>query len=293
MLDIRTPIIGDEEKLDAVVKDFKTWINLRQGAELSVFKTPNNRIPYFNEGLVSQIRSSIVKFDRNTPLSKDLYKEHHNVIFQQRVFLRFAQEYDMKNNEIAQEIGVLEKTKQDLFSNLLWDRELSSAENDGTPSFLSDKSSDYMISERLYAWAHMMLMDSEESAFFVTDSPSALDYTIEKTPEHETVFHSDTIPLVHPKPERSDTWADTLRTHLERLASNDWSILKNVNPKATIESVPIEQSVNKTVSLTIYLVPGKKPDELFGRDVGFGVSESSPQKKGKPFKNTLLSLIRF
>jgi hypothetical protein len=37
-LEIRIPIEGDEEKIDNILQDFKTWAQLHQGSELSFLK---------------------------------------------------------------------------------------------------------------------------------------------------------------------------------------------------------------------------------------------------------------
>ena len=70
ILDIQRAVKGDEKIVDAAVHELKSWINLRQGVDPSVLKAQQEKIPYFDDTLISQIKSTIT-IKKRGPKRKD------------------------------------------------------------------------------------------------------------------------------------------------------------------------------------------------------------------------------
>ena len=58
ILDIRIPVKYDGDKLDAIVKQYRSWANLHQGSEIAFLKSRTDKIPFFDEN--STDRKSVV-----------------------------------------------------------------------------------------------------------------------------------------------------------------------------------------------------------------------------------------
>ncbi|MBU4289417.1 MAG: hypothetical protein KKI12_14750, partial [Proteobacteria bacterium] len=49
LLEIRIPVKGDENKIDNILKDYKSWANIHQGSEMAFFKMNPDKIPFFDD----------------------------------------------------------------------------------------------------------------------------------------------------------------------------------------------------------------------------------------------------
>ncbi|MFO7970217.1 MAG: hypothetical protein R6U40_00540, partial [Desulfobacterales bacterium] len=145
----------------------------------------------------------------------------------------------------------------------------------------------YMTKERVHAWTRIMQRDQEGSGLYVTTSRSVFEFLIDSTPEAELVDVLDAIPVVDNEVEELETWRDELMKHLEMLTTVVW--IAKTDPIITAPEIP---GCETTVSLTLYIVPGKTPREFFAGFVendSFGVKD---KHNGTKFKNTLLGLIQ-
>jgi len=284
ILDIRTPLKGDEEKLDAALNDFRAWINFHNGSEIAVLKTQG--VPYFDDSLESQIRSTVKKKIQEPGSQNESTQGKRDSLFHVRVFLQFAQEYDIQNEGIHHDFDFLERKEQELIMNLRQGKEPFYQYLAGNKALFSEESGNYMISERLDAWARLMQHDPQGSALFITSSRLALEHLIEKAPESEMVVRFDAIPVSENRVEKIERWMDRLMTHLDMLAAKNRS-----GATEGIDKVPVDADSGRTVSLLIYLVPGTAPREFFARCIDDDAAQIRGKKKEGGYKNTLLGLI--
>ena len=113
LIDIRIPVFGDENKLEAILKDFRIWANLHRQGTLDFLKAWSGKIPFFDETLVSQIRADISKRS-----GIDQAPKESDDIFSARLFLHIAQEFDLHNIGLNQDLRSIETMEQDLFKSL-------------------------------------------------------------------------------------------------------------------------------------------------------------------------------
>ncbi len=112
ILDIRTPVINDEDKLDAVIKDYKNWANIHKESGMAFFKSKKNTIPFFDDTYTSQIRSAI---------KQNPEPEKPDPVFNSRLFLHIAQEFDMQNWELTRDLDLFDDMEQKLIKELKGD----------------------------------------------------------------------------------------------------------------------------------------------------------------------------
>ncbi|NQT10715.1 MAG: hypothetical protein HQ573_06050 [Desulfobacteraceae bacterium] len=285
-LDIRIPVKKDENKLNAILKDYKSWLNLHLGDKRGMtafFKTQADKIPFFDDTITAQIRADIrKKTQQKQPEAKP------DPLFNARIFLCIAQEFDTQNWEINQKLFMVDKMQQNLIENIKGEIDSSYIENaeNNLPESYEPESYDqgaYMTAERIKAWALLMQHDQQESGLFITNSSSAFEHLIDKASQAEIIVGFDSMPLQKNSIEKADKWRDNFMKQLEIIARNPWptSTDKIVKP-------PFTKNSDAKVSLTIAVVPGETPHEFFAGCCGYNPPES---KEKSQFQNTLLGLV--
>ncbi|QTA91111.1 hypothetical protein [Desulfonema magnum] len=290
LLDIRTPVKGNQDKLDMLIKEYRKWADLHQGGGLSFFKTRGNSIPFFDETSSSKIRSDIVRNldseSRNiNSESKKAEPDVSKLLLNIRLFLCIAQAFDMQNWELTNDLASFEKMEQELMNNLKGENSQFPIPNSQF-SIPKDDPGNYMTAERTEAWVHLMQHDPEKSGLFITSSRSVFEHLADKSPDMKQVLYFDSVPLYeNKKDEKLSHWQDSLMEHLDMLSETAEI------PTDSIAPPPADNDCSGKVSLTFCLVPGKTPDEFFDCCVKNKIFQG--EKKGGACKNTLIGIIEF
>ncbi|MDM8525524.1 hypothetical protein QUF80_19315 [Desulfococcaceae bacterium HSG8] len=277
IIDIRVPVTGDEEKLDAIIRDYRNWANLHQGNDLSLFKIRAGAVPFFEE-MPSQIRDDIRR-GGETKASP----EKPDPLFNARIFLCIAQEFDMQNREINNDLASFEKMEQELMKNLKGE-DLQSGIQHSDLGFPADDPGNYMPEERLKAWGYLMGHDLEKSDIFVTASRSVFESLTDNAPDPLKILHTAPIPVYKTKdgekPDKLGIWQDNLMEQLDMFLRNTGS------DESRVETWDGESE--RKVSLTFHLMQ-EAPDEFFSSCPEQEVFLKRKENSG----GTLLGLIEF
>ena len=293
VLDIRIPVKKDEEKLSAILKEYNAWANLHQGSrgiQLDFFKALKNKIPFFNDTSASQIKANIKNITDENPIQKE-----PDPVFNARIFLSIAQEFDMQSAKIDLDMASFETTRMELIKSLKGEDETSPLVPGYGDEFKTGNLADYdyMIQERIEAWALLMCRDTlqyrdEMSGLFVTSSRQAIDYLLDKTPEAENVFSIDTIPIVENQVEETAKRQKSLMEHLEVVAESSRPL-----ERGDFTAVTNDLKCETKVSLSLYIVPKTSPLEYFSRFIRFDSTFREIEKDRVKFNNTLIGHIGF
>jgi hypothetical protein len=281
ILDIRIPVEVNGEFLDKVLKDYRAWINIHQGTETAVLKTMANEIPFFDESAPSQIRADLKKTGKQIPA-----EEKPDPLFNAKLFLHMAQEFDLQNKELDQDLMDIEAMEDDFMKNLKWEDDNDHARAVARKVLENDDPGHFMTTERINAWISLMLQDPEASGLFITTSRAVLEHLIEIVPEMEQVICLDAIPISVDEDEAFLNWQDDLMETLENLARENWPV--SMDDMANHPEVPGSE---EKVSLTLYIVPNKTPYEYFSGCAETDVFQAESAKTGSMFKNTLIGLL--
>ncbi len=180
-VEIRRPVQSDDDKLDALAKEYRKWAELHQGAELNFFKFRQDD----DDHAIAHIRSELKGYG--------IVQEAADPLFNARLFLKIAQEFDAERQDVDREISAFEKMEKSLFEELRGEDD-AEIEIPLEKSLLRrEDSGAFMTEERLNAWTRLMLEDAEISDFFVTTSRAVFDFLAEKTP-HLAPYSSKDIP---------------------------------------------------------------------------------------------------
>ncbi|MDY6790385.1 MAG: hypothetical protein SWH54_03855 [Thermodesulfobacteriota bacterium] len=293
MLDIRIPVKKDEEKLSVILKEYDAWANLHQGSrggQLDFVKTRKNKIPFFNDTSTSQIKADIKHIADESP-----DRTMSDSVFNARIFLSIAQNFDMQNDKVVQDIASVETARVDLMKSLQGEDGPSPLVPGYQDTFktgcLTDD--DHMIAERIAAWALLMCRDprsrmGENCGLFVTSSRQAIDHLLEKTPEAKSVLSIDAIPMVENQLEKPIKYPEDMMEYLNRIAESSQPV------KGHPFTLGLDASkCNTKVSLSLYVVPATLPGEYFSRFTDVDSSCEKIEKGQVGLKNTLIGHIGF
>ena len=283
ILDVRMPVKYDGDKLDTILKQYRSWANSHQGSEMAFLKARAHEIPFFDETSTRQIAADI----KSKGESQNRSQEKPDPLLNAGLFLHLAQEYDMQNLTLTEDLQAIEAMEHDFMKDLKGESQDLDEEAALEKRLETHDPGYYMTKERVHAWSRIMQRDQEGSGLYVTNSRSVFEFLIDSTPEAQLVDVLDAIPVVDNEVEELETWRDELMKHLEMLTIVVW--IAKTDPIITAPEIP---GCETTVSLTLYIVPGKTPREFFAGFVendSFGVKD---KHNGTKFKNTLLGLIQ-
>jgi hypothetical protein len=275
-LDIRIPVTGDETKLDAILKDYINWTNIHKGNNLSFFRPWIEKIPFWDGTSVSQIRAEI---KNKQPMKPD-------PLFNARIFLHIAQEFDIQKMGISMGLQSVEMMQRDLLKKMKGEEEGSGEEKIGSGIPATFDFGSYMTAERFDAWARLFREDVESSGLFITTSPTAFEYLMEQAPESKMMLHLDSIPVKKNSTEKMECWKARLEQYLSMFEKDSWSGLTGdiIGPRA-------DDPGDRTVSLTLYMVPETSPLDFFQRLIMRGLPPGGEKKTVKKFDHTMVGLV--
>jgi hypothetical protein len=282
ILDIRIPIKYDGDKLDAILKQYRSWANSHQGSEIAFLKARAHKIPFFDETSTRQITADI----KSKGGRQNRSQEKPDPLLNAALFLHLAQEYDMQNLTLTQDLKNIEAMEQDFMTDLKGENHALDEEITLEKTLEVYDLGHYMPKERIQAWARIMQQDRQGSGLYFTTSRSVFETLIDSAPEAELVGVLDAIPVVDNEVEELETWRDELMKHLEMLSAIVW--LAKTDSMTAAPEIP---GCETTVSLTLYIVPGKTPHEFFARCVENDSMGVDDKKYGTKFKNTLIGFI--
>ena len=284
LLEIRIPVKGNENKIDDIVKDYKSWAKIHQGSEMAFFKTKPDMIPFFGEFSTSQIKADIKKKEQ-----KQRNEKKQDSLLNARIFLHMAQEFDSQNWEINKALLLSEEKTLDLIDNLKGEDEdeLLFKENEREKTLNIDYQSEYMTPDRIVAWTHLLQYDRNMSNLFITNSRSVVEHLVEKIPEAKIVLSIDSIPLTNSRDKKTEKWQESLIRQLELLLENSLPASEYIKIKS-----PFDKDDGKKVSLTLYLVPGGSPYKFFSR-IAWHKTPVKEINKEAGFNSTLIGFVEF
>ena len=281
ILDIRIPVDVNGEFLDKVLKDYRGWINTHQGTETAFLTAMAKKIPFFDESASSQIRADLKKTGKQIPSG-----EKPDPLFSAKLFLQIAQEFDLQKKGLGRDMMDIDAMEEDFMKDLKGEDDDDQTRTVARKVLENDDPGHYMTTERINAWASLMLQDPQASGLFITTSRAVLEQLIDIVPEMEEVIRLDAIPMGVDEDEALSNWQDGLIETLEKLATENWPVSMD-----DIENPPEIPGSETNVALTIYIVPNKTLHECFADCVDADVFQADSIKTAKQFKNTLISLI--
>jgi hypothetical protein len=285
IMEVRVPVDKDQDELETVAKNYLSWANLHfkeSGSKNSFLRAWRDAIPFFSASSSSQVKADIKEKAHGRLTAKA-----PEPVSAARIFLYFAQEFDRQNHEVAQDLKHYSRKEAELIRSLNMDDEVATVAFRKEETTIPDDPADYMVSDRLEAWTHILLRDKDASGIFITHIPALLEELLEKIPTAEKLVHFEAIPAGTAVTDTLDSWHTKIISYLSDVAEN------KLNPASDgLDERPEFGAAESTTSLSVYLVPDQKPRDFFSRWARIELPDGSTRSCGNRLKNTLIGLIQ-
>lgn len=281
-IDIRMPVEGNDEKIEKILQEFKSWADLLQGGELSLLKTQLGKIPFFNEDATSQIKLDIKRQDLKKPS-----EEKPERLLVARMFLQVAQELDLQNDSLRQDLLSLEAMDQHLIKELTGETLSSSSDVDTYQPVETNDAGQYMTKERIDAWTRIMLQDRQQSGLFITNSRAVMEHLLDDAPEAKILSDLNDMTASEKGIQKHENRKNRILHHLETIAADAASAAASAATKTAVAPSLFKEKARKK-TFTFYLIPGLSPHQFFSRYMVSAGGKSKSKRFKEPVKNTLI-----
>ena len=283
-LDIRTPITTDQKRFDAVLKNFQTWAAIhshRQQLKTAILQSGTDPIPFFDDSAVSQIVADI-----KNNLNQETGPEVPDTLFQARLFLEFAQEFDRQSQDTRENLRAYETKARYLFKDIKGESEDQAQDTPAGFKIMTGDPGEYMIFRRLDAWTHLFQADAAPCGVFISSNRTIVERMIGIMPTAEKIYQADTIPDSTGGTKDLQAWQDNLLANMIGMAKIEW-------PPATdgFGSAGVGKMVDCKTTLSVYLLPDIPPHMCFARAISKNFSQPEGQHRESPVRNTLIGLV--
>lgn len=279
-LTLRNPGPGDDDNLRELVKAYRNWDALHQDHSLSYLKAIQSKIPFFDDTLPSSIRTAIKNYGQ--PQDRSMDRSPH---IRARLFLQMAHEHDLHHLAVLNDLEAV-KLKERALHQSLHDETAMPHDQPITGAAPDENGRDFMVAERLAAWAVFPLLCGKFPEFWVTTSEAVCDHFMEIWDRMDRVASLPGIPLHSKDTAAGRAWRKTTAKRLEQYMQNTGSSA----PLVEIPEPP-ENSQTDSVNLTIFHISHPSPGEFYRS--WSKLTLDSQMKAGQAARqHTILALVR-
>jgi hypothetical protein len=289
-LELRVPVPAEEEKLASLLTDFRHWAAVhrdKRGIDPAYVKTRKDRWPFFDETSGAWILADIKRMNRTETPS------YATRLLSARLLLCIAQEMDAQNDSLLTDLRRADEMERTLYRHMRGD-EAVSRQATGALRTATGAGADYMIKERIGAWALLAAEDAiqkgpDAAGIFITASRPVVEHLTESRPAAVKVFEAVDVPVDRGRPEIMDNWRRGL---LERLI--DLVHAEQAAEAADITNwppPPIAEGPADGATLRVYLFSGQSPGTFLRGS--FSTSEESGAEgvRETRLKNTIVAWV--
>lgn len=264
LLDIKVPVSGDEAKLEALIKEYKEWGELHQKSDAAFLKAIGERVPFFDDTFSTQLASQIKR------IRDDNYsKEKPDILFNARLFLCLAQDYDIMQDGINRDLISVYEMEKKLLEGLTHEDEEFFIKKTGSSLQAADDSGKYKIKERIEAWTYLMSNDKENPRLFITGSRDAFDFIIEKSGDIKEVVELASVPVCA-QADIMNKWRNLFIGQVEGLLKDD-----DFQIDKKIYDLPAAKEPDRGMSLKIFRIINISRCDFINKSIFICLSEQS------------------
>ena len=282
LIDIRTPMDGDDDRLRAALLEFSEWARLNPGkstAGADFVGSRQGEVPFFEETAVNRIRTEIKRFGRS-----ESPKTATDDGFSARLFLALAQDNDLTVNGLGQDLDHF-NTLEKAFLDTLEDADQAGFNREGVGSWLwrEDPGAKH-TAQRIRAWARLMAADDQLPQILVTTSPAVVETLIEVYAEASGLQRLAEIRLRRTPDEPSPL----LGSVLAKLAGDE------SRPSTDLSDFglpTIDAATEPGISVAVYVAADMPPERFIGQLTHAAVLAKPPSGQSAVARHTLIVLV--
>ena len=283
LVEIRTPMTGDSERLGAALAEFKQWARMNPGKSTpgaGYMGARQGEIPFFDETTINRIRSEIKRYPMPAHQT-----DREVAAFSARLFLAVAQENDSAGDSLDQDLERFKTLEQDFLESLAdADDAGFSREGIGTAIWQEDPGN-RLTGQRIRAWAILAAADARPPELLVTTSPAVTDTLLERFADkiHFEKLADIRLPL---PPEGQPS---TLGTVLADLAAADSLSSASLAPFTSLAAQAVD---GPCVGVTLFRAAGRHPAETIRQLAPAAFAASEENIGAESVRRTLIVLIQ-
>lgn len=282
IVEIRTPIVRDDDRLRAALTEFTEWARLNPGkttAGAGFFGSRQGEVPFFDETSITRIRSDLKNY-----AASDSQADESEAGFSARLFLALAQDNDLAVHHLDNDLdrfNALEKN----FLETLKDAGDAAFKRQayGTALWREDPGAK-LTGQRIRAWASLAAADDQLPQLLITTSLAVIETLIETHGEGSGLDKLADIRLPLP----SDDAVPVLGKVLAELATGETPLPADLSAFAL---PAIEPASETCVSASLYAAANLTPASFIGRLVPAAAAPAQPSEPPTSARHTLIVLL--
>ena len=286
LVEIRTPITRDDDRLRAALTEFTDWARMNPGKTTpgaGFFSQRQGEIPFFDETAINRIRSDINRF-RQSDGQADLEVEETEVEFSARLFLALAQENDLATDRLGDDLNRF-KALENVFLETLKDAdEVGFNRQAFGAAIWRDDPGATLTGQRVRAWATLAVADAVLPELLITTSRAVIDTLLDA---HGEALHLERLADIR-LPIPPDGTAPVLGKMLVDLANRE------TLPSADLSSIAspaAEAASGPAVTVTLFGAANRTPATVIRRMAPSSLASSGENEKPKSVCHTLIILV--
>jgi hypothetical protein len=285
LLDVQIPDTSNASRFRAVVNNFQRWGNQQRSSDeiqAAVLRSSTDPVPLYDDSSASRIVSDLRR-QLESPQAGDIMSK----AFEARVFLAFAQEFDREHQEITGDLGDYKDKTRHLIANFNAGGTRPVKEPLSELEIRQSDSAEYMLFQRLQAWAKVHAQGPADTGILLTSSSAVLEHVSAQIPGVETFHEFTSAPVSDQKDESFTEWRKNLLRYLVDLAQIQWPAAPNPPPDGFN---PKNEQAN--LSLSVHLIPDLAPRDCLARCISPSPANAAGGAEPVSVRNTVIGLIR-
>jgi len=285
-LSMVTPFKTGDVELEAFLKNYWEWADLHGPRHLRQIAEQIPNTSFYDNSSVYRLFEEIKTRYRDPGAMKKQSSRRSEFIFQSRIFLLIAQEFDQRTWALRQDLATVESMEYDFYKNL-HAKENGFAINEPRDGLYRDgHERSYMFLERLTAWSCFLFEAAASAKIFITTSQPIVDRLIKSIPGVETVLSVNKIPVRGLGNVAAVNWRKNLRQWLAK-----YTDMKETGDEKVFPHPPEARKGEATLSLMVYRVD-QAPDKWLGRATGVESLLEEAHGNRQNEKATLLAYVK-
>ncbi len=286
LVEIRTPITRDDDRLRAALAEFTDWARMNPGKTTpgtGFLSQRQGDIPFFDETVINRIRSDINRYGQSDHPA-DLEAAETEAEFSARLFLALAQENDLATDRLDDDLNRFKALENVLLDTLKDADEAGFNRQAFGAAIWRDDPGAKLTGQRVRAWAALAVADAVLPELLITTSRAVIDTLLDT---HGETLHLERladirlpIPPAGTAPGLGKMLVDL--ANRESLPSADLSSI--ASPAAGAVSGP-------AATVTLFCAANQAPATVIRRLAPASLAPSGENETPKSVCHTLIILV--
>ena len=282
LIEIRTPLTGDEPRLHSALAEFTQWAGQNPGRltpGAGFIGSQQGRVPFFDERTINRIRSQIRQ--HGTPPADTAADEAG---FSARLFLCIAEDNDRTTAHLDQDLKQFKALEQGFLDSLVDSHEAGFSRHALSSEIWQEDPGAKHTEKRIRAWATLAAADRHLPELLITTSAAVVDTLMETWGEairlHRLAAIRIPVAAADQPPLLDQVLADLAARHT--LASDDCDAFKALSAEGPNDSM---------VAATLYAADNVAPASVVRQLTPGGVAGPGEDISRGRVKHTLILLV--